>query len=145
MQPTLQFKRLNADAKIPNRAHTGDCGFDLFTLDPVCIQAGEVVSIPTGIAAGFPPGWGGIIKARSSQGKMGINVLGGVVDQGYTGQIIVMLHNTADSHSDNNVFYEAGDKIAQLVLIPVFPGAVEEVKELGETERGEKGFGSSGR
>src|SRR5208282_2477770 len=114
----IKFKRLVPNAKIPSRAHEGDLGFDLFAVGTVCIPAGEVVPVSTGIAAGFPLGWGAFIKARSSQGKMGLNILGGVVDSGYTGELIVLIHNTNDPRSETHAIYAAGDKIAQLVLVP---------------------------
>ena len=79
----LKAKRLQQNATIPARALPGDLGFDLFAVDNVCVQAGETVAAKTGIALEFPEAWGGIIKARSSQGKIGIDVFGGVVDSGY--------------------------------------------------------------
>lgn len=141
----LKFKRLVENAKLPTRANPGDLGFDLFTLDAVGVQAGQTLAIKTGVACEFPEGYGAFIKARSSQGKVGIDVFGGVVDSGYRGELIVLLHNSADVHSEGHIVYAAGDKIAQLVLVPVFPGTTEETTTLGETARGDKGFGSSGR
>jgi len=141
----LKFKRLVPNAILPVQANPGDLGFDLFTLDTVGVQAGQTLAIKTGVACVFPVGWGAFIKPRSSQGKAGIDVFGGVVDSGYRGEIIVLLHNAADPSSENTVIYKAGDKVGQLVLVPVFPGTTEETTTLGESERGEKGFGSSGR
>lgn len=141
----LKAKRLQQNATIPARALPGDLGFDLFAVDNVCVQAGETVAAKTGIALEFPEAWGGIIKARSSQGKIGIDVFGGVVDSGYRGEIIVMLHNSNDPASEGHVYYSRGDKIAQLVLVPVFAGEVEEVNKLVDSTRGERGFGSTGR
>lgn len=142
---TIKFKRLYPNAKIPTRALPGDLGFDLFSLEPVFIQAGETVPVKTGIAAGFPSGWGAFIKARSSQGKVGLDIYGGVVDSEYRGEIIVLLHNSNDPRSEGHVSYDQGDKIAQLVLVPVFPGTAEETDVLEESERGAGGFGSTGR
>lgn len=141
----LKVKRLKPNAKLPVRQHPGDLGFDVFTLDTVCVQAGQTLAISTGMACEFPEGWGGVIKARSSQGKAGIDVFGGVVDSGYRGEIIVVLHNTADPQGEGHVIYKAGDKIAQLVLVPVFPGTVQEIGTLSESSRGAQGFGSTGR
>jgi dUTP pyrophosphatase len=141
----LKVKRLNENAIIPKRANPGDLGFDLFAVDTVVVQAGQTVSAKTGVACEFPEGWGACIKARSSQGKRGLDVFGGVVDSGYRGEIIILLHNSADPHSEDVVIYEKGEKIAQLVLVQVFPGTAVEVSELETSVRGEKGFGSSGQ
>ena len=140
----LKVKKVNINATLPKRAHSGDLGFDLFAVETVAVQSGQTVPAKTGIACAFPEGWGAIIKARSSQGKVGLDIFGGVVDSGYRGEIIVLLHNSADPASENPVVYYAGEKIAQLVLVPVFPGSVEEVTTLSETERGTNGFGSTG-
>lgn len=146
----LKVKLLYVNAKVPTRANAGDLGFDLFALNTVVVQPGQYVTAATGVAFEFPEGWGAIIKARSSQGKVGIDIFGGVVDSGYRGEVKVMLYNSNigeknEVGQDNTVIYYAGDKIAQLVLVPVFPGSIQEVATLGESERGEKGFGSSGK
>lgn len=141
----LKVKKLNPAAIIPRRAHSNDLGFDLHALETVVVQSGQTVLAKTGIACEFPEGWGGIVKARSSQGKAGVNILGGVIDNGYTGEIGVLLHNTSDPASEDHKIYQAGEKIGQLVLVPVFQGDTIEVTELGQTSRGEQGFGSSGR
>jgi dUTPase len=127
----------------------------------VAVQPGQTVAVKTGIACEFPEGWGGIIKARSSQGKAGIDVFGGVVDSGYRGEITVLLYNSNapiefrgsggplgpnDFYQyDPTVIYNHGDKVAQLVLVPVFPGTIQEATTLGESSRGTQGFGSTGR
>jgi len=156
----LYVKKLQENAKLPQRAHPGDLGFDLFAVETVAIQPGQTVAAKTGIACTFPEGWGGIIKARSSQGKAGIDVFGGVVDSGYRGEITVLLYNSNapveyrgsggclgpnNSISDPTVIYNHGDKIAQLVLVPVWDGQVVEVDKLTDTQRGAAGFGSTGR
>lgn len=149
----LKVKLLYGNAKVPTRANAGDLGYDLFAINTVVVQPGQTVMAETGVAFEFPEGWGAIIKARSSQGKNGLDVFGGVVDNGYRGEVKVLLHNSAPESprilgpkvEDATVIYYAGDKIAQLVLVPVFPGAIQEVATLGESERGEKGFGSSGK
>src|SRR5271168_2033468 len=144
MSLTIKFKRLVKNAIIPTRAKAGDLGFDLFAVDTIPVPAGATVSAKTGIACQFPEGWGGFIKARSSQGKNGLDIYGGVVDSGYRGEIIVLISNTNDSRSEAHEIYKAGDKIAQLVLVPVFPGTSEEVDTLEVSERGTNGFGSTG-
>lgn len=141
----LKVKRLSSRAILPRRANSGDLGFDLFSLETVGIQPGETVVVSTGIACEFPENWGAFIKARSSQGKVGIDIYGGVVDCGYRGEISVCVHNSNDPHGSDPIIYHAGEKIGQLIMVPLFPGDVEEVTKLGSSERGEKGFGSSGR
>lgn len=150
--PDLKVKKLHPDAILPRRAHETDLGFDLFALETVAVQPGQTILAKTGIACGFPKRWGGILKARSSQGKAGINILGGVIDNGYTGEIGVLLHNTNEFsetmtriYGDNTIIYSAGDKIAQLLLVPCFSGTIQEVTSLCATERGDKGFGSTGK
>lgn len=145
--PDLKVKKLHPDAILPRRAHETDLGFDLFALETVAVQAGQTVLAKTGIACSFPEGWGGIVKPRSSQGKAGIDVYGGVIDNGYTGEIGVLLYNSNPSlgYIENVTIYKAGEKIAQLLLVPVFPGTIQEVTSLHKTERGDKGFGSTGK
>ena len=76
----LKVMRLHDKAIIPTRANPGDLGFDLFAVETVVVQAGQTSSAKTGVAFDFPEGWGACIKARSSQGKRGVDVFGGVVD-----------------------------------------------------------------
>jgi dUTP pyrophosphatase len=137
----IRFKRLSSDAILPTKAHPTDIGFDLYTVNQMMIRPGEQFHIDTGIAVGFPKGIAGQILDKSSIGAKGIKVMGGVIDQAYTGPLIVCLRNL----SDEAVYFGAGSKIAQLVLIPSYEVAIIEVSELGETDRGSKGFGSSGQ
>ena len=141
MSLELKVKLLDPKAKVPSRALPGDLGFDLFALETVAVQPGQTIAAKTGVAFEFPDGWGAFVKARSSQGKVGVAIYGGVVDSGYRGEVAVMLNNS----SDDIVIYSAGDKIGQLVLIPVFPGTITQVEELATSDRGERGFGSTGR
>jgi len=143
----LKVKKLDKRAKLPTRAYDGDLGFDLYLLEDTLIPAYEgdrpaLKKLRTGIAVKFPKGWGGFIKDRSSIAtKDRLITVAGVIDNGYTGEIIVAVVNL----SGKDVYLSAGTKIAQLVPIPVFDGSVVEVDELEETKRGDKGFGSSGR
>ena len=135
----MKVVRLTPTAILPVRAHVTDLGYDLFADSSEKIIHGETVKISTGIAIGFPPGYGGFIKDRSSMASKGLFTTGGVIDNGYTGEISVMMTNSGSEY-----YISKGDKIAQLVLIPVTNVEIEEVDSLGETDRGSKGFGSSG-
>jgi len=136
----LQIELLEVHAKEPTRAHRDDAGLDLHALEDFVIPGGpEPVPIRTGIAVHIPAGHVGLILDRSSMGKRGIKVYGGVIDSGYHGEIIVMLG------SPNHLLGSAGDKIAQMVVVPLSRFVdVEVVPHLETTERGSKGFGSSG-
>lgn len=139
---SLRCKKLHPDAILPVKAHKTDAGYDLFALGCGQIDAGGVLKIPTGIAIAIPAGYVGIISDRSGVGSKGIKVMGGVVDHGYTGDITVCLANINGrnySHAINK-----GDKIAQIVIMPIFQGEVVEVDELDDSARGDKGFGSTG-
>lgn len=145
MMPTLKIKRLHEEAMLPTKAYEGDFGYDLFAVDTVVVPPGKTVMAKTGIAFGFPDGWGGIIKARSSQGKAGVDIFGGVVDNGYTGEVMVGIHNANQGGEEDTIVYERGNKIAQLVLVQVVSFPIEEVTSLDQTERGDKRFASSGQ
>lgn len=134
-------------AFVPLRAHTADAGLDLRTPKTVFIPAGGSALIDTGVHAEIPPRYVGFLKSKSGLNtKHGITSEG-VIDSGYTGSIAVKLYN----HGESDVCFEAGDKITQLVILPVhIPDhitIVESVDQLydGKTERGENGFGSTGR
>lgn len=146
----LKIKKLTDSAIIPTKAHKTDLGYDLYADETVTIQSPEVVKIKTGIVIGFPEGWGGFIKDRSSMASKGFIVSGGVIDNAYIGEISVLISYQNPNKSDktcpsSKYIIHEGDKIAQLVLIPATDFPIEEVDDLGETDRGEKGFGSSGK
>lgn len=138
----MKIKRLLEHAKLPHKAHAGDLGYDLFCSEEVVIYAGQTTLVPTGIAIQFPDGYGAIIRDRSSVAtKRGLFTVAGVIDNGYTGEIKIALHNSTDSVDRVLV----GEKIAQLVLIPTVDFMVEEVTEIVSSDnRGEGGFGSTG-
>lgn len=137
----LTVKRLSADAKTPTRAHTGDAGLDLYSLNDVTLTPHEPVRVPLGVAMALPEGHVGLICDRSSLGSKGIRVLGGVVDAGYRGEVQVVLINLRNEA----LTLARGDKIAQMLVLPVNLCAVEERDELGTTVRDTGGFGSTGR
>lgn len=143
MEFTLKVKRLVEHAKIPEKAHLSDLGWDLHCSETVIIPSFDRRLVKTGIALQFPENVGGILKDRSSvASKQGLTVMAGVIDPDYTGEIMVLLHNTTRTPIEVSM----GAKIAQLLLMPSFQltSAIEEVTELVATDRGAKGFGSSG-
>lgn len=142
----LLVKKLREGAVIPKRATEGSAGYDLSACleTPLLIKAGETVKVPTGLSCAAE-GCGDcvlLIYARSStatkKGLAPANCVG-VVDSDYRGEVIVPLHN----HSGEDRVIEPGERIAQLVLTPVLLPDVEETDALGETQRGEGGFGST--
>jgi len=142
----VSFKKLNPAAKPPYRATQNSAGADLFA----CLDAQEVVLasksrllISTGIAVEIPAGYGGFIFPRSSlSSKHGVSLANcvGVIDADYRGEVKVPLIN----HSDTDYAIRNGDRIAQLVILPVEAAVFAEKSALSDTERGMGGFGSTG-
>ena len=135
----LKLKKVRPEAQLPQRQTEGAAGYDLCAcLDtPVTLAPGEGFSFPTGFAAEIPQGLVGLVFCRSGLGvKHGVSLPNcvGVIDSDYRGELIVPLRNFGDN-----------PYTAQLVLLPVFLLPVEEVEELSQTQRGEGGFGSTGR
>ena len=132
--------KLDDGAFAPERAHETDAGLDLRT--PRRVECRTECVIDTGVHIEIPKGFYGKIESKS-----GLNVnhsivsCGGVIDEGYTGSIRVKLYNLG---MEDYVF-EAGDKIAQFIILPCLRPELEQVEELEETERGDRGFGSTGR
>lgn len=137
----IEVKKINPEAKLPERAHESDAGLDLFSTEEGVIPKKEKMVFGTGIAMGIPEGYVGLIWDKSGlAAKAGLTCLGGVIDAGYRGEIFVTLANLGDA--DYTV--TKGQKIAQLLIQRVKLPTLEEVDELDATERGEKGFGSTG-
>lgn len=139
----LRFKKLVPEALAPTKAHPSDLGWDVFSLADVIIPPHQRGMVKTGIAIGFPENVGGVLKDRSGNAaKLGLHVLAGVIDPTYTGEIIVVMLNSGTVP----VKIDKGDKVAQMMLMPVFQVSnLIEVEDLGTTDRGAKGFGSSGK
>lgn len=141
--PVIPIKRLDVNAVIPSQAKASDAGYDLHTVERFHLEAGERRLVKTGIAVAIPEGYVGYIKPRSGHAyKRGIDVLGGVIDSGYRGEIGVILLNT---DREEEVAFQIGERIAQLVIQPVASVDFTPVFELPESERAATGFGSSGR
>jgi dUTP pyrophosphatase len=142
----LQVRLLRPDARPPARTRPGDAGYDLRAVEGFSLWPGERVTVPTGVAVALPPGVAGLVTPRSGlAASHGISVVNGpgLIDPTYRGEIRVVLVNLGDARFEA----AAGDRIAQLVLVPfVAPDAcvVDELPSSGDG-RGENGFGSSGR
>lgn len=142
----LRVKLLDPQARIPVVAHPGeDLGYDVFALEATVLAAGATVRLRTGVAveARHPAtgaALGLLVRDRSSMAARGLACTGGVIDAGYRGEVLIVMTNLGDAP----VEVQAGDKIAQMVPVPVLTGVVEQVEELEDSRRAEKGFGSSG-
>jgi dUTP pyrophosphatase len=163
----LKVKLLHPDAKLPTVAHPGsDLGYDLYAIEDVTLYPGKPVKVRTGIAVEGPPGIGFILGDRSSMAAKGVTYAGGRIDAGYRGELLICLINTNQpefrfqsikdetgkltdvtfEQTDVSVQIRKGDKIIQLSPFAAMTGGeVVMVEELSSSERGEKGFGSSGR
>ena len=140
----LRVRRLDPRATLPTRAYAHDAGLDLYALESVRLGPGERASVRTGVAVEIPEGQAGLVLPRSGlAARHGIALVNapGLIDAGYRGELQVLLLNT---DRDVSCSLAAGDRIAQLVLIEVRTPAIIEVDELGDSERGAGGFGSSG-
>lgn len=156
----LLIKKLLDNSFIPTKAHESDAGYDLYSPVDVILEPGNPIKIQTGIAVslqakvitfsqedGCPTKYVenintvGLIQDRSSMWSKGIKVLGGVVDSLYRGDVTVCLINLTNQPYQ----ISRGDKIAQILFLPVLSPTISVVDELDQTERGENGFGSSGR
>ena len=132
---------LDDGAYMPERAHEDDAGYDIKSPQDGYIPAHESRVVDSGVHVQIPKGHVGFLKSKSGLNvKFGITSEG-VIDSGYTGSIVVKLYN----HSDFPYGFKAGDKITQLVILPILTPELEEVDSFPDTERGSNGFGSSGR
>lgn len=141
----LQITKLHISAVLPTRAHPGDAGLDLYSVEEAHIGPGERWSLGTGIALEIPAGHAGLVLPRSGLAREhGIALVNapGLIDSGYRGEVRVLLLNTDPAET---VRIEAGARIAQLVVTPIALPDPVEVAELSESARGDGGFGSTGR
>ena len=141
----LRVAKLKDEAKVPARAHEGDAGLDLYACEPAHLGPGERWGVGTGVAVEVPEGHAGLVLPRSGLARdHGIALVNspGLIDAGYRGEVRVLLLNTDPADTFR---VEPGDRIAQLVIVPVAPAEPVEVAALAESARGEGGFGSSGR
>lgn len=131
---------LDPGAKMPTRAHELDAGLDLYSRDYRCIYPGGSYKFDTGVHVEIPAGYVGMIKSKSGLNCNKGLTSEGVIDAGYTGSIAVKLYN----HGRDVVRIEKGQKISQLVILPIITPELELVNGLEDTERGNGGFGSTG-
>ena len=145
MEP-IRVKKLRSEATLPTYGSAAAAGADLYACleKEVTIPAGKTIFIPTGLAMEIPSGCAGLIYARSSMGtKRGLAPANkvGVIDSDYRGEVMVALHN----HNQDDQPVQPGERVAQLVITPVFTPGFEETDDLTDTVRGIGGFGSTGR
>jgi len=138
----VKVKLLHSNSKIPTKTNEYDAGFDLYSTIDTIIYPNTRKIINTGISIEMPDTLAGLIWPRSGLSvKHGIDVLAGVVDSGYRGEIMVCLYNT----SDEEVAINSGDRIAQIIFQEVPRVTMEVHNTLGSSQRGGNGFGSSGK
>lgn len=142
IKPVLKFKLLSSNAKLPEYAHKDDAGMDVYSIEEKTLTPGERYIFKTGISAEIPEGYFISIRDKSSvPAKFGLHTMGGVIDAGYRGELgIIMINLGQGSHT-----VQVGDKIAQAVLQPVAHAEIVQSEELSQTQRGEGGFGSTGK
>ena len=140
----ITFQKLDRELPTPAHAHPGDGAVDLYARTAATLEPGAWAHIPTGIAVAIPDGYAGLVVPRSGlAARHGVGVANGpgLVDAGYRGEVGVIAIN----HGLSPVTIERGDRIAQLMVVPVASQEFVEVDELPDTTRGEGGFGSTGR
>ncbi len=141
----VALRRLDPYLPLPSYAHPGDAGLDLYAAADTTLQPGERAAVPTGVAVAVPEGHAGFVLARSGRAlKEGLALVNapGLIDAGYRGEIRVVVVNLDPVRP---LTIARGEKVAQLVIAPVATVELEEVDELPPSERGEGGFGSTGR
>ena len=137
----FEVKLLHDSAKSPTKGNIDDAGWDLYAFETISIPSGATVLVSTGVSMAIPKGYVGLIWDRSSMGVKGVHRHAGVIDSGYRGEVKVCLHNT----TKEPYHIERGDRIAQM-LIQEAPNFIQHVvHELDSTNRGDGGFGSTGK
>lgn len=136
----LKIKKLSSTAQLPVRAYRSDAGLDLYADEDGTILGRSSKLFKTGLQMAIPNGYYGDVRPRSSWFKDNYDA-SGVIDSGYRGEVMVMLHN----HNINERFVRRGERIAQLIIQQIPDVWIEEVDELPLSDRGEGGFGSTGR
>ena len=137
----LSFRRLDPAATLPTRGSTQSAGLDLYSIEAVTIARGQRVLARTGLAAAIPEGYYGRVAPRSGLAtKNGLDVMAGVIDADYRGEIRCLLYNAGDE----TISLPAQSKICQLIIETIITPAAAWAEEISETDRGTGGFGSTG-
>ena len=137
----VSFKKLHPEAKMPFYGSKEAAGADLFAVESNTIAPKKRLAVPLGIAIQLPEGFEAQCRSRSGLAvKSGITVLTGTIDSDYRGELYAVLYNSGS----DPLHIDPGDRIAQLVVVPVFRASFTQVQELGESDRGAGGFGSTG-
>ena len=138
----IKFQKLSKEAQLPAYANPGDAGMDLRTIESKNLKPDERYIFPTGLSVAIPKNYVGLVWDRSGLAvKEGLTCLAGVIDSGYRGEIGVVALNT----SKKTIKIEKGDRVAQLLIQPVVQAKIKEAKTLSQTQRGQGGFGASGK
>jgi len=136
----LKVKKLYPDAKLPFRANEGDGGYDLSLYNEEVITPHSTIRAKTGLAVRLPKGTVGLIRSRSSMFYNSLSIVG-TLDEGYTGELFLQIQNISNAP----VYLKAGSRVGQLIVVPYYTLTLEETEDLGTSERGSNGFGSSGK
>lgn len=137
----LQVEKLNPEAKVPSFSYAGDAGADLFSVEDLVLEPGAKEAVKTGLKVAIPQGYAGFVWDKSGLAvKNHLKTMAGVIDSNYRGELQVVITNLGKEP----YHIEKGSKIAQLIIEKVETPEIEECSITDETERGEKGFGSSG-
>ena len=137
----LNFLKISKNAETPEYILKSDVGFDVKAIENVSLFPLEQKAVRTGIAIEIPEGCVGLVRDRAGiVQKMNVHTVAGTFDSGFRGEVSIMLVNM----NDTTIEIEKGMRMAQIILIPIVKAKIKEVKKLSDTERGEKGFGSTG-
>lgn len=137
----IKIKKLHEDVILPKYAHPGDAGMDLFSRELRTLERGEPHLFKLGFQLELPEGYVALIKDKSGLALKGLHTMGGVIEHTYRGEYGVILNNV----TTREVKIEPGQKIAQLLIMPICTADIEEAEALSETTRGAGGFGSTGK
>ena len=140
--PILKIQKLHPKAVVPTYAHPGDAGMDLYAVERVVIKPSQMAPVPTGLACQLPRGTVGLFWDKSGLAtKYGLKIMGGVIDTGYRGELVVTLMNLGSKP----VVFEPGNKVTQMLIQHVHRPRITVVTSLASSKRGTKGFGSTGK